>query len=95
MEELKPCPFCGGKAKVMAREKKFFGWRGNGLKVKSYFAYCACNRCRARGNPVSTSPSSEEPITYTGKYRKWFLPYIDRAVEAWNRRADDGTNKMG
>jgi len=90
MEEIKSCPFCGGKAKVMTREKTFFGWKDNGVKVKSYYVYCACNRCRSRGNPVSTHSSSKEPITYTGKYRKWALPYIERAIKAWNRRADDG-----
>lgn len=42
MEELKPCPFCGGYAALLAQ----YGKRG-------YFAYCACQTCNARSNTVS------------------------------------------
>ncbi len=88
MEELKPCPFCGGNGKVISREKHFRGWRDNGVKVKSYYVYVACNSCHARGKPIATGYSSETPMTIDSKYRKWFLPYVALAIEAWNRRTE-------
>ena len=88
MEELKPCPFCGGNGKVMSREKHFRGWCDNGVKVKSYYAYILCNRCHARGEPIATGYSSEEPANIDGKYRKWFLHYVALAIESWNRRTE-------
>lgn len=54
MDELKPCPFCGGKAVVAE-----FG---------RYSVYCIRQCC-------------EQPISY---------PDEETAIEAWNRRAEDG-----
>lgn len=63
MAELKPCPFCGSKAKtVMSRDGK---WHG----VK-------CGNYGCIGNDIS--PEYELP---------------SRAIEAWNRRADDGRHQ--
>lgn len=55
MNELKPCPFCRGKAKLQSY-------------YKDHCVYCT--KCNA-----STM--------------KWFPTEIE-AIEAWNRRADDG-----
>lgn len=38
MDDLKPCPFCGSKAELIAYPGKF-GW----------FVYCECTFCRGRG----------------------------------------------
>ena len=62
MEELKPCPFCGGKARIIA-DDPFDGYQGN---CTVYLA-----RCVVCGAEISG-----------GKHEK--------AIEAWNRRTDDG-----
>ena len=53
--ELKPCPFCGGEAKL--------GWYRD-------FYYIRCKNCGIR-----------TLVEFT----------MRRAIEAWNRRAEDGT----
>ena len=62
MENLKPCPFCGGKGKVMNR---------SGMYLSS-FVFCVECGSQSREFKVSTSYSSDE-----------------KAIEAWNRRAND------
>ena len=88
MEKIKPCKFCGGKAKVMYREAKFIGWRGDGLKGKSFYAYVSCNRCHARGQIVKTDVfiGLEQ---YSRRFQERVKPYKVKAIEAWNRRADE------
>ena len=57
MAELKPCPFCGGKARVT----EFAGW---------FYGMCLCyDECRTCGPVKGTK---------------------EEAIEAWNRRAEDG-----
>jgi Lar family restriction alleviation protein len=56
--ELKPCPFCGGKAEVVDNE---------------YFVDVSCAHIHCRGYAAS--------LMYNNK---------KEAIEAWNRRADNG-----
>ena len=58
MAELKPCPFCGGKAKLLSR---------GGL----HYVVCWEKACRI--TPRTTWHNTKE-----------------KAIEAWNRRAEDG-----
>lgn len=60
MTELKPCPFCGGKAKSRVDYKK---------ETETYEWIVECIICSAR----------------TG-----FRKELEDAVEAWNRRANNG-----
>ena len=62
MAELKPCPFCGGRA---------FIHKSNTPLGTFYFAHCGNEDC-----PI-------EPKTHS-KYKR------EHAVEAWNRRVEDG-----
>lgn len=62
--EMKPCPFCGGKAKLNI-QKVTGGYD---------YAYVICTGCR-----ISTM-QYEASAEYCAK---------DKAIEDWNRRADN------
>ena len=59
MAELKPCPFCGGKARWVYRKP---------------FGVVACKECGAR------------PYLHCDEYEE--MDSKNRAIEAWNRRAN-------
>lgn len=59
-EQLKPCPFCGGKAVL----RHFYPAFGARMRSKVICKKCRCN---------------------SGEWGR-----TDKAVEAWNRRADNG-----
>ena len=83
MEKLKPCPFCGGKAKVSFRDYKFFGKNCFGdIKLK-YRVQVICNRCKARGKVVITD-WMVNPSPYARPEE--FSEYVKRAIEGWNIR---------
>ena len=63
MAELKPCPFCGAAAMVVANKYRH--------EQTTYCVRCTDNNC-----PVI-------PATYEHSS-------LDGAIEAWNRRAEDG-----
>ena len=58
-DKLKPCPFCGGEARIIEHE---FTGANNTYGIK-----CECG---------------------TQGFQFW--ESIDEAIEAWNRRAEDG-----
>ena len=82
-EEIKPCPFCGGKVHASTREKLFICWNGLGNKKIDFAAQVICNKCHARGGIVTeilvTDISLDSKLELLKK----------RAVEAWNRRASE------
>ena len=86
MSELKPCPFCGGAARITTRDVKFIGQNGFGDKKIRCAAQAMCNRCRARGpvytaeliNPYDRNCQQSEPY-------KWMM---QEAIDGWNRRAE-------
>ena len=61
MAELKPCPFCGGEAKIKLFKSGIF------KRITVYYAECAV--C---GNQTKVQFETEQ------------------AIEAWNRRAQNG-----
>lgn len=85
---LKPCPFCGGNAKISLREMKFIGHNDFGSKKIKCGAQVICNRCRARG-PLYIA----ELIDPYDRDCQKSAPYIwmtNEAANDWNRRANDG-----
>ena len=91
--ELKPCPFCGGKAKISTRDVRFIGWNaaGGSKKIKCA-AQVICNICKARG-PVFTAAliNPYDRVCQESEAYKWM---VGEAAEAWNWRAD-GERKDG
>lgn len=92
--ELKPCPFCWGKAKFTARRiagSKRYSPEINNM-VARWRVRVICNKCRTMGSPATT----ELVVTYEwivyGKGR-WIdekaIPAFEKAAEKWNRRAND------
>lgn len=99
MDKLKPCPFCGGKAKVSFKNHSFKGRNDFGDKKLKYRVQVICNRCRSRGKPIITDwlinpnpwmsewgnqgkATTPRMIAQT----EAFKPYVEQAIEAWNRR---------
>ena len=86
MEELKKCPFCGGRAIVV---QTTYGTRDGsaclGFEIR-------CVRCLAK------APSSHGVVLVklddNGELRIWKDDRIE-AMAAWNRRADDGQETQG
>jgi Lar family restriction alleviation protein len=64
--ELKPCPFCGGKAESWVEFIPY--WDGVGFEEKNLW-HCGCKSCG-----IFTT----------------FVWLKDIAIEAWNRRVDNG-----
>lgn len=81
---LKPCQFCGGKAKNVRRQMRFLGQNYIGQKKIRYGQQVMCRRCHARGplfSRVVIFPSAEHKAEFD-----WLE---EQAAEAWNRRADN------
>ena len=84
MAELKPCPFCGGKAKYSERQMRWYGTNWLGERKIKFGGQVICQRCHARGSLFSRTAIT--PREY-GATTSWLY---DRATEAWNRRAEHG-----
>ena len=91
--ELKPCPFCGGKARLNWRKVQTIEFYEYNEYV--YRVYVMCNKCFSRGKPVITKRIKFNPVEYPLFTRKKILPYeakelvnpyFEKAAEKWNRR---------
>jgi Lar family restriction alleviation protein len=69
MTELKPCPFCGEKAKICATTTKTYP-KNHGQH------WCYCEKCGATGQSFSDFEDDGSSVF--------------KAIEAWNRRDDNG-----
>lgn len=76
------CPFCGGKAKISFKQGKMLR-NGFGDTKQIYRVQVICNKCHARGKPVTTDwIINPMPHSHPEQFAEW----INQAVEAWNRR---------
>lgn len=96
--EIKPCPFCGGKGKVSFKDYRFGGYNGKSDVRRKYRVQVICNKCRARGKPIITdwivNYSPYQTVFWNQRSRyvdatNAYKPYVEGAIEAWNRRTDD------
>lgn len=73
-KELKPCPFCGGKAIIKAVDKNY-----------GFTIWCQCKdgNCGARTAGYCPDTSNEDNSLENIERCK------NKAIEAWNRRVDD------
>ena len=84
MEELKPCPFCGGqKARLNYHEAKYYGQNELGAKKIKFTGYIVCNKCLSRGKPVSVTC---DRVLCRGWAKELKGKMFPLAAEAWNRR---------
>ena len=89
MNNLKPCPFCGGGARLSQRQMRFFGQNYIGQKKIKYGEQVICGRCHARGTLFSRIvifPSKDHQAAF-----RWLE---ESAAEAWNRRASDAVPEV-
>ena len=78
MEELKPCPFCG-------REAADFFWKRDPFEETVMIAV-ECNACGAR---TESFQATGDPISDNAE-EFWEQRAAYRALDAWNRRAENG-----
>lgn len=76
MNDVKPCPFCGGEAAVK-RGTVYFNFR----------VWVSCKKCSANTVPFlygNTGDLDSKDYTRDGEQIA-----RDKAIEAWNRRVND------
>ena len=95
VNSIKPCPFCGGKAKWSIKSMHEREWLPSERAFhKRFRVQVICNRCHSRGRPVRF---------WSGKWGDfWDVPYLEQveditpmvnlAIGYWNERTDDETD---
>ena len=73
MENIKPCPFCGGKGEVKAAKKDYIG----------FTIWCECEKCYAKTSGYCPELKDESVALENIDICR------DKAIKAWNRRAND------
>lgn len=71
--DLKPCPFCGGRAYVEKHQRAYI------QSLSTHVSYVRCMKCGARAERFDHADYLERPRASA---------YSD-AVNAWNRRISD------
>lgn len=80
MDELKPCPFCGGEGRVVVAHPAFMLKKLHWRYVTVVCTKCGCNvvltdRSNRTGSPLMNAAHEKEAEKI--------------AIEAWNRRPEE------
>ena len=97
MNDLKPCPFCGGTKLKMDRKSRLAGWNGLDMRVEMHTYSVRCNTCHARGGAVGGRVMND-PWTRCAQLPDWATTdnaLEAKAIEAWNRRVENGAKMDG
>ena len=92
INELKPCPFCGSTKLKIEYKSQYAGRNGLDCRVEMHTYSVRCNVCHARGGS-SGGRVINDPWTRCVPLPDWATTdeaLKERAIEAWNRRADNG-----
>lgn len=102
MSELKPCPFCGGKARISFADVEFGGINYFCDRKVKYRFQVICNKCHSRGRPIKTDwliNCNPWLSNWTGRnynltqiveeQTEMVRPWAEKAIEEWNRRVGD------
>lgn len=92
MNDLKPCPFCGGTKLKIDRKSRLAGRNGLDMRVEMHTYSVRCNHCHARGGAAG-GRVIYTPWTRCAPPPDWATTdkaLEEKAIEAWNRRDDDG-----
>ena len=91
-QRLRECPFCGGtKLKLESKSHKA-GYTGIDALVEQDTYSVRCNICHARGGAAGGKVIKSHSYVYRNNMPKWAVTADElkqRAIEAWNRRAEN------
>lgn len=76
---IKPCPFCGGEARLEAYRNQ---------RTQEWFIVVKCMTCRASGGTASEYKEDVLDDNYS-----WATEACDRAIRRWNTRVKEKTNE--
>ena len=91
INELKPCPFCGGRNTKANFKRKHIRYNGYGNYLEWCSASVRCTKCHARGTIVSGDVF--HGVLHDGERMPEGTTTEDAlkkaAIEAWNRRVSE------
>lgn len=92
-EKLKPCPFCGSTKLKVESKSVLEGYIEDIARVERMTFSVRCNSCHARGGVAGGRVIASFRLTMTEKdLPEWATTDTklkEKAIEAWNRRADN------
>lgn len=59
--------------------------------IYHYRVQVICKRCHARGKPIRAMAKGYSPYAKYEEAVKAYEPFVEQAIEAWNRRVEEET----
>ena len=90
MDNMKPCPFCGGTKLKLDKKSKLAGYNGIGVRIDRLTYSVRCNTCYARGGAVGGNVSQyvKDPSRLPSDLTTtWELK--EKAINLWNSRVEE------